>query len=65
MTHRIVLQKMRDYAIKQALSELSPRPDPKEIEKIAKRHLLSYPELKGAFNASKKTPDYKDGGQKD
>lgn len=65
MVHPAVLRKMRDYAIKQALSELSPRPDPKEIEKIAKRHLLSYPELKGAFNASKKTPDYKDGGQKD
>ena len=54
MTHPTVLRKMRNYAIKQALSELSTRPDPKEIERVAKRHLLSYPELKGALNASKK-----------
>ena len=39
--HPAVLRKMRNYAIKQALSELSDNPDTIEIEKTAKRHLLS------------------------
>ena len=47
--HPATLRKMRNYAIKQALSELSDNPDTIEIEKTAKRHLLSYPELKRAL----------------
>lgn len=52
--HPAVLRKMRNYAIKQALSELPENPTLKEIEQTAKRRLLSYPELKGAYHAAKK-----------
>lgn len=52
--HPAVLRKMRNYAIKQALSELPENLTLKEIEQTAKRHLLSYPELKGAYHAAKK-----------
>ena len=48
--HPAILRKMRNYAIKQAISELSDNPSPTEIEKTAKRHLLSYTELKQALN---------------
>ena len=51
--HPIVARKMRNYAIKQALSELSDNPSTSEIEKTAKRHLLGYPELKRALNETK------------
>lgn len=50
MTHPAVLRKMRNYAIKQALTELEGKPTPAEIEKVAKRHMLSYTELKQALN---------------
>lgn len=53
-THPAVLRKMRNYAIKQAISELSDNPSPTEIEKTAKRHLLSYTELKQAYNRGRK-----------
>lgn len=52
--HPIVLRKMRNYAIKQALSELPEQADPKQIETIAKRHLLSYTELKQAINRERR-----------
>ena len=48
--HPAVLRKMRNYAIKQAISELEDYADPKEVERVAKRHMLSYNELKQAFN---------------
>lgn len=52
--HPAILRKMRNYAIKQAISELSDNPSPTEIEKTAKRHLLSYTELKQAYNRGRK-----------
>lgn len=52
--HPIVLRKMRNYAIKQALSELPEKPEPKQMEKIAKRHMLPYTELKQAFNRERR-----------
>lgn len=52
--HPATLRKMRNYAIKQAISELSEHPTPTEIEKTAKRHLLSYTELKQAYNRDRK-----------
>jgi hypothetical protein len=58
--HPAVLRKMRNLAIKQAISELSEKPTPTEVEKTAKRHLLSYTELKQAYNRElreKKTQD--------
>ena len=54
MVHPAVLRKMRNYAIKQAISELSEQPSPAEVEKVAKRHLLSYTELKQAINRGKR-----------
>jgi hypothetical protein len=48
---------MRNYAIKQAISELSEQPSPAEVEKVAKRHLLSYTELKQAYNRDRKEKD--------
>ena len=56
-THPAVLRKMRNYAIKQAISELSENPTPVEIEKTAKRHMLSYTELKQAYNRARKARD--------
>lgn len=50
MVHPAVLRKMRAYAIKQALSELDARPTPNDIERVARRHMLSYTELKQALN---------------
>ena len=50
MTHPAVLRKMRNYAIRQALSELPEDPTLKEIDKVAKRHLLEYTELKRALH---------------
>lgn len=52
--HPTVLRKMRKYAIKQALSELPENPDPKQVEAIARHHLLSYTELKQAFNRERR-----------
>ena len=57
MVHPAVVRKMRRYAIKQAISELSEHPSPAEEEKIAKRHLLSYTELKQAYNRDRKDKD--------
>lgn len=51
--HPAVLRKMRNYAIKQALSELSDKPTPTEIEKVARRHMLSFSELKSALKRSR------------
>ena len=51
--HPAVLRKMRNYAIKQAISELSEKPTPTEIEKTAKRHMLSFSELKNALKRSR------------
>ena len=55
--HPAVLRKMRRYAIKQALSELSDQPSPTEVEKVAKRHLLGYTELKQALNRERQEKD--------
>lgn len=52
--HPAVLRKMRNYAIKQAISELEDSADPKEVERVAKRHMLSYTELKQAINRGKR-----------
>ena len=52
--HPAVLRKMRNYAIKQAISELEDNVDPKEVERVAKRHLLSYTELKQAINRERR-----------
>jgi hypothetical protein len=45
---------MRNYAIKQALSELSERPDAIEFEKAAKRHMIGFNELKRAYHDQQK-----------
>ena len=55
--HPIVARKMRNYAVKQALDELGNDRDPKQIEYIAKRHMLSYTELKQAYNRDRKDKD--------
>ena len=52
--HPAVLRKMRNYAIKQAISELEDNAEPKEVERVAKRHMLSYTELKQAINRGKR-----------
>lgn len=52
--HPAVLRRMRNYAIKQAISELEDNADPKEVERVAKRHMLSYTELKQAINRGKR-----------
>ena len=52
--HPAVLRKMRNYAIKQAISELEDNADPKEVERVAKRHMLSYTELKQAINRERR-----------
>ena len=52
--HPAVLRKMRNYAIKQAISELEDSADPKEVERVAKRHMLSYTELKQAINRERR-----------
>lgn len=52
--HPAVLRKMRNYAIKQAISELEDCADPKEVERVAKRHMLSYTELKQAINRERR-----------
>lgn len=57
MVHPAVMRRMRNYAIKQAISELSENPTPSEVEKTAKRHLLSYTELKQAYNREKREKD--------
>ena len=49
--HPATLKRMRAYAVKQAISELNDRPTPKEMEFTAKRHLISYAELKEAYYA--------------
>lgn len=54
MVHPAVLRKMRNYAIKQAISELEDSAEPKEVERVAKRHMLSYTELKQAINRGKR-----------
>lgn len=57
--HPATLRKMRNYAIKQAISELSDNPTPTEVEKTAKRHLLSYTELKQAYNCERREKENK------
>lgn len=52
--HPAILRKMRNYAIKQAISELEDYADPKEVERVAKRHMLSYTELKQAINRERR-----------
>jgi len=52
--HPAVLRKMRNYAIKQAISELEDSAEPKEVERVAKRHMLSYTELKQAINRERR-----------
>ncbi len=52
--HPATLRKMRNYAIKQAISELEDYADPTEVERVAKRHLLSYTELKQAINRERR-----------
>lgn len=52
--HPAILRKMRNYAIKQAISEVVDYADPKEVERIAKRHMLSYTELKQAINRERR-----------
>ena len=52
--HPATLRKMRNYAIKQAISELEDSADPKEVERVAKRHMLSYTELKQAINRERR-----------
>lgn len=51
--HPETLRKMRDYAIKQALSELSEHPSTAEMEKTAKRHLLTLGELEAEYERHK------------
>lgn len=46
--HPEVMRKMRAYAIKQALSELSKEPEQAELLYVARQHGLSYAELKQA-----------------
>lgn len=48
-----VMQKMRNYAIKQALTELDDNASTAKIEFIARRHLLTYAELKQAYRRSR------------
>lgn len=48
-----VMQKMRDYAIKQALTELEDNASEDRIEFIARRHGLTYAELKQAFRRTR------------
>ena len=60
MTHPIVMSRMRKYAIKQAVSELSAEPSAEEIAKVAKHHMLSYPELKQALKAYRKEDNARD-----
>lgn len=57
--HPAVLRKMRNYAIKQALSELGESASPNDIEKVSKRHLLSYTELKQALNRERREKENK------
>lgn len=52
--HPAVLRRMRNYAIKQALSELSEQPDAIEFEKVAKRHMIGFNELKRAYHDRQK-----------
>lgn len=59
MTHPIVMSRMRKYAVKQAVSELGDEPSAEEIAKVAKRHMLGYPELKRALKAYRKDKDGK------
>ena len=47
--HPEVMRKMRDYAIKQAISEVKNIDDRPSVEYIAKRHGLGYGELKQAY----------------
>ena len=49
--HPEVMRKMRAYAVKQALSELSDEPTQAEMQHIARRRLLTYAELKQAKKA--------------
>ena len=46
--HPATMRKMRAYAVKQALSELSDEPTQAGMQHIARRHLLTYAELKQA-----------------
>lgn len=51
--HPEVMRKMRDYAIKQAISEVKNIDDRPSVEYIAKRHGLGYGELKQAYTRAK------------
>ena len=47
--HPDVMKKMRELAIKQAISEVKNIEDKPSVEYIAKRHGLGYGELKQAY----------------
>lgn len=47
------MQKMRNYAIKQALTELDDNASQEKIAFIARRHGLTYAELKQAYRRSR------------
>lgn len=51
---REVIRKLRDMAIKQALSEIRDIEDKSNVEYVAKRHGLSYAELKQAYTKAQK-----------
>lgn len=52
-----VMRKMRALAIRQAISEIKNPDDRPTVEYIAKRHGLSYGELKQAYTKAKKAED--------
>ena len=55
--HPDVMKKMRELAIKQAISEVKNIEDKPSVEYIAKRHGLGYGELKQALKAYRKDKD--------
>lgn len=55
--NREVMRKMRAYAIKQALSELSDEPEQAELLYVARQHGLGYGELKQAYTKGAGTCD--------
>jgi len=52
--NREVMRKLREMAIKQALSEIKDIEDRSKVEYIAKRHGLTYAELKQAYVKAEK-----------
>lgn len=55
MGNKDIVRKMRDYALKQALTELTEEPSEGEMQYIARRHGLTYFELKRALERSRKS----------